>query len=294
VILQVDQGAPGNSAVLKVPELFLLGLLPPSTVDALFGAFLDDEGLNPSAATGLGAPGPNGNGLNTWLDITEGPLPESVEPNNGPPPTTLDPNDPEPHWGQEKEAVRMDRMRTTFLAAGTNAADWYYAASGLSVTSAPGVCDNDPNDGSFLCTAGDVGTACSDDGDCAQSISLDSSALSVGRGRRDIVNLTQAASIDIPVICFGGSNGNTPVPASYVPYAESLGTCAAPSCDPNTPRLVDPNSPSESFPTFGNVEGGFEVHISEGFAHNDVTTAEDNADNNVLAPLSDFIARNSE
>jgi pimeloyl-ACP methyl ester carboxylesterase len=294
VILQVDQGAPGNSAVLKVPELALLGLLPPATVDALFGAFLDDEGLNPSAATGLGAPGPNVDGLNTWLEITEGPLPDSVLPDNGPPPTTLDPNSPDGHWGQEKEVVRMDRMRTTFLAAETNAADWYYAASGLNVTSAPGVCDNDPNDGSFLCTAGNVDAACSDDGDCAQSISLDSSALSVGRGRRDIVNLTQASSIDIPVICFGGSNGNTPVPASYLPFAESIGTCTTGVCDGVTSRLVDPNLPNEAFPTFGDVAGGFEVHISEGFAHNDVTTAEDNEDNNVLRPLSDFIARNTQ
>ena len=47
-----------------------------------------------------------------------------------------------------------------------------------------------------------------------------------------------------------------------------------------------------AFPTFGGVAGGFEVHISEGFAHVDVLTAEDNADNNVIAPLADFLARN--
>jgi hypothetical protein len=34
------------------------------------------------------------------------------------------------------------------------------------------------------------------------------------------------------------------------------------------------------------------VHISEGFAHNDVVTAEDMPGNQVLAPLSDFLARN--
>jgi pimeloyl-ACP methyl ester carboxylesterase len=306
VILQVDQGASGNNAVTVVPELLLLSFLPPSTVDGLLGAFLDDDGftsgLSPSVATSVGAPGPVVEGLATWHDITEGPFstcqtpsdPNCVLIDNGPAPTSLDPNFPDRRWGQEKEVVRLDRFATQFLAAGSNAADWYFASSGLSVTSAPGVCDNDPNDGSFLCTVGNVPAACSEDRDCAQSISLDSSALSVGRGRRDIVNLTQAAEIDIPVICFGGSNGLTPVPASYVPFAESIGICEAPSCDSLTARLVDPNSPNEAFPTFGDVNGGFEVHISEGFAHNDVTTAEDNADNNVLGPLSDFIERNTQ
>ena len=34
------------------------------------------------------------------------------------------------------------------------------------------------------------------------------------------------------------------------------------------------------------------MHLNEGFAHNDVVTAEDLPGNDVLAPLSDFIARN--
>ena len=40
--------------------------------------------------------------------------------------------------------------------------------------------------------------------------------------------------------------------------------------------------------------GGFEVHLSEGYAHVDIVTAEDDADNNVTGPLLDFLARNLE
>jgi len=50
--------------------------------------------------------------------------------------------------------------------------------------------------------------------------------------------------------------------------------------------------PNPAFPTFGDVNGGFEVYINEGFAHVDVLTAEDDVNNNVLAPLSAFIDRN--
>jgi len=126
---------------------------------------------------------------------------------------------------------------------------------------------------------------------CGQSVNLDSTALSVGRGRRDIENLTQAASINIPVIGFGGSNGLAPVPGRYTPFAQSIGVCTAPSCN-GAPRVVDASTPNPAFPTFGDVNGGFEVYINEGFAHVDVLTAEDDVNNNVLAPLSAFIDRN--
>ncbi len=290
-ILQQDQGAAGNNPIAKVPALGLLAFVVsgPSTAQALFGAFLDDEGLaatllSPAVATSVGAPGPVVAGLNTWLDINEGPMPPAQLPDNGPAPTTV----PAGRWGQEREVVDMNRFQTTFLHARQNAADWYYASSGLSVTSVPGVC----NTGTGLCTAGAVGSACGSDDDCDQSISLDSTALSVGRGRRDIVNLTQAADIDVPVICFGGSNGLAPVPASFLAFAQSIDTCAAASCD-GTPRVVDPSNPNPAFPTFGGVEGGFEVHISEGLAHNDVLTSEDLPGVGILGPLADFIARNA-
>jgi len=78
------------------------------------------------------------------------------------------------------------------------------------------------------------------------------------------------------------------------PYAETLGPGTAPSCDGSTPRVVDAATPNTAFPTFGGIEGGFEVHMSEGYAHVDVVSAEDDETNNVIRPLLDFISRNLE
>lgn len=283
-IVQRDTAGPGTAAIDLVPGLSLLGFLAPSTAEALFGQFLDDDevGADLSAALGTGLGKLGGGTPLHWLDITEA-LPASATPDNGPMPTTL----PAGRWGVEKELSSMARFRTTFLAAGTNAADWYYASSGLSTTSAPGRCE------ALVCTVGDVGAACSTDGGCAQSVSLDSSDLSIGADRRDIVNLTQASAVDIPVICIGGSNGLTPVGASYLSVAGSFGTCAAASCN-GTVRVVDDSLPSQAFPTFGGVDGGFEVYIREGLAHNDVLTVEDGPDSEILGPVAAFIARNSE
>jgi hypothetical protein len=291
-ILQVDQGAPGNNAIAVVPELSLLAVLPAGTVEGLFGSFLDDEGIaaaaSPAFAASIGAPGATVNGLRTWLDATERasfpPCPGAgcQTPDNGPPPTTL----PGGQWGRERELTRLDRLRTSFAGVeGANASDWYYPISGLGVTMSPGLCT------AGACTAGDVGAACATDGECAQSISLDSTALSVGRGRPDIENLTQAARIDIPVLCVGGSNGIAPVPGRFVALGQSLGACAAPSCD-GTARVVDAAAPNPAFPTLGGVAGGFEVVIAEGLSHLDVVAAEDDADNPVVSAIAQFVARN--
>jgi pimeloyl-ACP methyl ester carboxylesterase len=295
IILQVDQGAPGNDAIAKVPALAILGILPQATVSGGIGSFIDDDGAIAAFATfvasSVGAPGPTVGGLLTWLDVTEGPLPGAALPHNGPPPTTL----PGGIWGQEKEVTRFDRMMTTFFEGASNFVDWYYPNAGPSTTSVAGRCSGL----SGTCTVGDVGAPCSGatqaaaDAVCSQAIALDSTQLSVGRGRRNIENLTQAANIDIPVICLGGSNGLTPVPGHFVPFATSIGTCAASSCD-GTPRVVDEALPNPAFPTFGDVDGGFEVYISEGFAHVDVTVAEDGPDNAVLAPVAAFLARNAQ
>jgi pimeloyl-ACP methyl ester carboxylesterase len=286
-LLTVDQGAPGNNAVAKVPDLATLAALPKGTAEAGLGSFLDDDGLvasiAPFVATSLGAPGPTVGGLLTWLAIEDGPMPPSVLPNNGPPPTSL----PGGHWGQEKEVTRMDRMVTTFYQGPSNFTDWYYPAAGPATTSAPGRCV------AGHCTAGNVGAICTADAGCAQSFNLDSSQLSIGRGRRDIENLTQAASINVPVICFGGSNGLAPIPGAYTPFGSSIGVCTAPSCN-GTPRILNPVAPNPAFPTFGGVGGGFEVYISEGFAHVDIITAEDGPDNNVIGHLSDFLERNAQ
>ncbi len=259
---QLDQGEPGNNAIAKVPDLAGLALIPPGTVAAGFGTFLDKDGPIGKAlafvAMGLGQPGPTVDGILSWQDILHGPL--TVEPDRGPPPTAL----PGTQWGPDKQATRLDRVVWTFFSGQTNFSDWYFPSSGLGTTS---------------------------------GIGLDSTKLSAppptGRGRCDIENLTQAANINIPVIAFAGAHGLAPVPGVYTAFAQSIGPCTQPSCDQTTPRVVDAAVPNPAFPTFGNVAGGFEVYVNEGYAHLDVLTAEDNADNHVVEPLSDFLARNA-
>ena len=94
------------------------------------------------------------------------------------------------------------------------------------------------------------------------------------------------------MIAFGGTN-SLAVPASFLSFASTVGACASPSCD-GTPRVVDALLPNPAFPTLGNVPGGFEVHLSEGYAHVDIVTAEDDVHNNVTAPLLDFLIRNAQ
>ena len=261
-VTQLDVGAPGNNLNMKVPDVASLAAILPATVEAAFGTFLSKNGPIGRAlsfvAMSIGQPGPTVDGILTWRDILHGPL--DPGPDLGPPPTTL----PAVRWGMDKQVTRLDRVLWSFFAGQTNFSDWYYPSAGLSTTS-------------------DIG--------------LDSTKLSapapVGRGRCDIENLTQAGSIDIPVIAFSGSAGGAPVPGVYTAFAQSIGTCTAASCDQQTPRVVDASSPNPAFPTFGDAAGGFEVFVNEGFAHLDVLTAEDNADNHVVGPLSDFLARNA-
>jgi len=163
------------------------------------------------------------------------------------------------------EDTDLKRLLPTFYRAGTNFVDAYFPSSGPSVTS---------------------------------GISLDSTTLSadppLGRGRRDIANLTEAAAIDVPVIAFGGTNGLLTTPGELIPFASTIGSCSAPSCDGATPRVVDAALPNEALPTFGGVDGGFEVHMSIGFSHVDVLTATDGPENQVVGPLVDFLERNLE
>ena len=269
-ILQADQnGIEGNNAVQKVPELAALTVLlgsDPTTSVALIGLFLDDDAAAAATAgfvaTSLGYEGPVVDGVRTWLNYGEEFPPEAV-PDNGPAPSSLEERSV---WGQEVEPTDLERrMMPTFYRGRTNFSDWYYPSSGLSVTS---------------------------------GLDLDSTLLSApppaGRGRTDIENLTQARNVDIPVISFGGTNGLLPVPGRMARYAGTLGPCSAASCDGDTPRLVDAQSPNTAFPSFGGIEGGFEVYMSEGYAHVDVVSAEDDETNNVIGPLFDFVSRNLE
>lgn len=290
-IVQTDQdGILDNNAVAQVPGLTILGALAGNyTVDGLFGNFLDDDGfgasLSPALGTSIGDLGSLSTDPIRWRYYDET-LPGSATPNNGAQPTTIPGTLTASQWGQEIEVVDLRRYRETFIYDEGNAADWYYSSSGQSLASASGVCG-----GGLTCTKGNTGAACATNSDCSQSVSLDSSDLSIGAGRHDIVNLTQAGNIDIPVICFGGSNGLTPLGASFLGFANALGTCSAPSCD-GTPRVVNATVPNEAFPTYGDVHGGYEVYIREGLAHSDVVAGEDIPSVDVLGPLAAFIARN--
>lgn len=269
-ILQADQnGVEGNNALAQVsallPVRILLGGVSGSSV-ALYGQYLDDDGLGAAAApflaTSIGAPGPDIDGVATWLNRDEA-LPDSVLSDNGEAPT-------EPRegriWGVEVEPTDFEtHLMTATFRGSTNFFDWYYPSSGLSITGGLG---------------------------------LDTTALSapapLGRGRSDIDNRTQTQNIDVPVIAFGGSNGLTPVPGDFFGFASSIALCSAPSCDGSTPRVVDAAQPSVAFPTFGDLNGGFEVYISEGYSHVDIVTAENEANNQVIGPLLSFLTRNMQ
>lgn len=292
-----------NNALVTVPDLSGLTLLQRSTVEGGIGTFVNSNGfvasLAPFLATSVGGPGPVVGPLLTWRDITEG-IPVSETPNLGPAPTAL----PAPTWGKVHQVTSFTRLLDAFYVGGTNFSDWYYPSSGLSVTGVPGHCSNAAGGTCQAPLPADlVGAPCGGanfsqslaDGQCSEVISLDSTALSVGRGRRDIENLTQAANIDIPVISFVGSHGLARVPGAMTAFGTSIHRCTAPSCDGTTDRVIDAVNPNPAFPTLGDIPGGYEAYVSEGYAHLDVVTAEDDGTtNNVIGPLAAFLKRNTQ
>jgi pimeloyl-ACP methyl ester carboxylesterase len=270
ILLQDQNGLEGNNAVARVPQLNILqslvGITPASSI-TLMGKFLDDDGpaagLASFLATSVGLDGPVVDGMATWLGKYEV-LPPAALVENGPPPESFENITDVGVWGTEVEPTDLEGgVVPMFYRGATNFLDWYYPSSGLSITSGLG---------------------------------LDTTLLSApppeGRGRSDIDNRTQAAGIDIPVIAFGGSNGLARIPAVWLGFADAIGPCATASCDGVTPRVLDRANPSQAFPTFGDVAGGFEVHISEGYSHVDIIAAVDDQTNHVIGPMLDFINRN--
>ena len=66
----------------------------------------------------------------------------------------------------------------------------------------------------------------------------------------------------------------------------------APRAGRGDPHALNPNP---AFPTLGGIPGGYEVYVSEGYAHLDVVTAEDDGvTNNVIPPLAAFLKRNTQ
>ncbi len=276
VIVQQDFSGPDSSAVDLVPGLGILTQLPDGSAEMGLGAFLDDE-FSPVAAFRASL-GYSTNGSNVSIPLFPGVLipaaatlpepyrvwipaqeeqPTIAVPDNGSP--GFDPNREN---GQEVEATFMETMFALLRSGENNFGDWYFPSAGLSTT-----------------------------GTSVFSSGLDSTPLSVTRGRPDIENLTEAAGINIPIIALGGTNGLTPTPGSFKGFAESIGTCTAPTCTGTTARVITPLNVQT---VYGDVDGGYEVHLSEGYAHLDVVTAEDDpAHNNVYDPLMAFLLRNT-
>jgi|GEM_PF-652815 len=270
-LAQKDFGA--GSAIDNVAGLSILSLLPDSSAEASVGFFLDDDySIEVSFMASMGF---SDNGRNTdqggfllasastrdpyryWKNI-DATMPPLAIPDNGPAVDAYEVN------GQEKEITTLGNVLSMLRTGDRNIGDWYFPYSGLRST--------------WTGTEGFF------------TNHLDSSALSVTRGRPDIENLTQGASINIPVIAFGGSNGISPTLGAFLPFAESIATCTAPSCT-GAPRIVatDPLNP-----TYGGADGGFEAYISEGYAHIDIVSAEDDpSHNHVYDPLLAFLRRNT-
>ncbi len=130
------------------------------------------------------------------------------------------PTDPPSIWGQEREVTDIDTFIRTLYENG-NASEWYF------VDGRPGI--------DFL-------------------FGRDSSAL----GRPDLLNVTQHASLDVPILGIGGSNGLTPTEASFASYVESTASTDV------------------------------ELVIIEGYSHLDVVSA---AENEAVPPIIDWINR---
>jgi len=247
----------GPSLVQRTP---LFGGFPvsallqaPMTNRSLVGFFLDDDfSTNSAFAASMGfsdngsnvfnpipflLPGSfliaaSGEGiLRTWKAFDDPTLPTC--PPNDPRPASGDmevgcaildngprpgPGEPPAVWGLEREVTDADELlRTLFETA--NASEWYFISGRPSLD---------------------------------LSFGRDASAL----GEPELLNVTQNASVDVPVLGIGGSNGLTPTESSFADYFGSIASADT--------RAV----------------------IVEGYAHLDVLSA---ADNEAVPPILDWI-----
>ena len=238
-------------------------LSAPATNRAIAGLFLDDD-FSPNtafrASMGFTDNGPNqfrapvpglinddiyvarpepSGGLRTWKDAGDPTLPTcppnvfNVSPgcailDNGPPSA---PGDPPRKNGVEREVSPIDNfLQTQFGKA--NGFEWYFVSGRVFLDFGYG------RDASAL---------------VAEFLALDP-------GDEGPLVVTQNASMDVPVIAIGGSNGLTPETKSFAGYLGSIATPAA----------------------------WKEVHILEGYAHLDPITA---ADNEAVPLIEDFVNR---
>ena len=257
---------PNEPALIQRTPTFgtgIVGLLlsAPSTNRSLGGLFLDDD-FSPigafRASLGFSDNGPNtlttlpgfapfylagpatGGGLRQWKEFDDPTLP-SCPPNapnvspgcalldNGPPSDPGNPAEPPRVNGREVETTSLTDFFLTQVGKG-NGFEWYFASGRPNLDFAYG------RDASVL---------------VAQALAVDPS-------NEGPLVVTQNASMNVPVLAIGGSNGLTPEPKSFAGY---LGSIATPPADK---RVV----------------------IVEGYAHLDVINARNNK---ALPPIVDFV-----
>lgn len=242
---------PDEPSVLQKTSLFggfplSLLLSAPMTNEALPGFFLDDDFSTSaafSASLGFSDNGPNAfnpfgalipgsflladftlpQPLRTWKNIDDPTLP-SCPPNNPQPATgsgqvgcAIQDNGPKPppgappvQWGMEREVTKMQTLLRSLYETG-NASEWYFVSGRPNLDFTFG---------------------------------RDSSAL----GAPQLLNVTQNANVDVPVLAIGASNGLATTEDAFADY---LGSIATPPADQ-------------------------QVRILEGYSHVDVLTAEQN------------------
>lgn len=262
--------APDAPAILQTTPLFggfpISFLLPEATNRALPAFFLDDDfSTNGAFSASLGFSADGQNYVNpfgaflpgdfyvaaaqpgkprTWIDydsprfdpanadpltcppIAPPPFPDANAGDVGTGCAIIDngpkpgPGDPVARWGVEREVTDLDVLLRTLYETG-NASEWYYNSGRPNLDLAFG---------------------------------RDSSAL----GAPELLNVTQNAAVDVPVLAIGGSNGLTPTESAYDDYLGSIASTDT------------------------------QVVILEGYSHLDVVSA---AHNEALPPLLRWIKR---
>jgi hypothetical protein len=252
--------APDEPSIVQTTPIFggfpiSLLLSAPMTNRSLVGFFLDDDfSTNAAFSASFGFSDNAGNAINpfaplltgdfliadpgeptlrTWKDFDDPTLPTC--PPNDPAPAigsgdvgcaVIDhgpepgPGEPPAVWGVEREVTDAGVLIRTLYETG-NASEWYFTSGRPFLDLAYG---------------------------------RDSSAL----GAPELLNVSQNASVDVPVLAIGASNGLAPTEASYDDY---LGSIASTDTD---------------------------VVILEGYSHLDVVSAEHNE---TLPPLAAWIFR---
>jgi pimeloyl-ACP methyl ester carboxylesterase len=253
---------PSEPALIQRTPTFGSGLVSillsaPATNKAVAGFFLDDDfspigafrasiGFSDNGANNfttlpgllpfyLAAPA-GGGGVRTWID-SQNVDPVCVDPlvspgcalvDNGPPSDQDDPIERPKTNGVEREVSDIDEfLRTQFGKA--NGFEWYFVDTRLDRDFEYG------NDSSAL---------------VAEYVARD--------GDEGLLNVTQNANVDIPVLAFGGTNGLAPEPKSFQRYFDSIATL------PQDKRAV----------------------MLDGYAHVDPTIADDN---DAVSPIIDFV-----